>query len=55
MFKLFKARVRVITLGKLVSYCTHVAEVILEDGGEIKTELLKPLRRIFLEVIKANK
>lgn len=32
--------------------CTNLAEVILEDGREIKTELLKPLIRAFLEVIK---
>lgn len=40
-----------------VVYCTHavtLAEVILKDGGEIKTELLEPLI-IFLEIIKANK
>lgn len=37
-----------------VVYCTHLAEVILKDGGEIKTELLEALV-IFLEIIKANK
>lgn len=36
-----------------VVYCTHLAEVILEDGGKIKTELTEPLI-IFLEIIKAN-
>lgn len=37
-----------------VVYCTHLAEVILKDGGKIKPELLEPLI-IFLEIIKANK
>lgn len=27
--------------------CTNLAEVILENGREIKTELIKPLIRIF--------
>lgn len=38
-----------------MSYCTCLAEVILEDEEVIKTGLLKSLVRVFLEVLKTNK
>lgn len=55
MFKLFKVCVRVVTLGKLMSFIVPNLLKLFWRMGERKTELLRPLIRIFLEVIKTNK